>query len=78
MHRKFKRHNQLDSGFAPYIPNEDSFGDPYDPYPAFGQIGQTTSNYFDVASSQGTLGTGVTLSRKHVRLPDVLWCICQR
>jgi hypothetical protein len=51
--------NELDSGSASYEPNKDTdpdnFGTPdYDPYPAAGQIGQITSNYFDVASSQGS------------------------
>ncbi len=51
----------LDSGSGTYIPNvltdtldPITFGDPdYDPFPPTGQIGQTTSNYYDVAASQG-------------------------
>jgi len=48
----------LDSGAGAYVPNKDSFGGDYDPFPPAGQIGQITSNYFDVASSQGA-GAGV-------------------
>ncbi len=52
--------NEFDSGDGAYVPNVDSSGALYDPYTAFGQIGQITSNYFDVASAQGTFGSGVT------------------
>jgi hypothetical protein len=51
--------NVIDSGDGAYVPNVDSNDDPYDPFPPAGQIGQITSNYFDVASSQGA-GAGVS------------------
>lgn len=50
--------NILDSGFAAYIPNletdPDIPGDQlYDPFPPTNQIGQITTNYYDVAAAQG-------------------------
>ena len=49
--------NELDSGSAPYIPNVSTdpatAGQPiYDPFPPTDQIGQTTTNYYDVDAAQ--------------------------
>jgi len=48
--------NELDSGSGPYIPNSDTdpnnFGGVYDPFLPTDQIGQTTTNYYDVGQAQ--------------------------
>ncbi|MGB5396299.1 MAG: choice-of-anchor F family protein [Gammaproteobacteria bacterium] len=54
----------LDSGSGNYVPNSRYPSPPepfvaYDPFDPAGQIGQVTSSYFDVASSQGA-GAGVS------------------
>ena len=54
--------NIIDSGANAYVPNVTSnilsFGDLIDPFPPAGQLGQITSNYFDIAGSQAA--TAVT------------------
>lgn len=53
-----QQENEIDSGSGAYVANVASDGSPYDAFPAAGQIGQTTSNYYDVVASQGA-GAGV-------------------